>query len=558
MKYNKNVVSEVTHVTTHQGGVGFSQKPSVELVGLLATGLADHFYEKESDREKRFVEIFNEVAKKDKVFAAKALVYARSVMGQRSITHRGAVEIIKHLSGDTLAKSFFSKRDKKAQRGGIIFRLDDMAEILACYQAKNGTNAPIPNCIKKGFKSAIEHADRYELAKYQMRGKGVSLVDIVNLVRPSETKVQGTLLVEKEVYAKAIKGTKFAKEVDKHIIGENLMDEVVEISTLHALIIGLLKQFNTVEDKNTEAGKVVAEKVKSGEITAEQAAVELNEAKTENYVELIKTKKIGYLALLRNLRNILKTVNAELKTLACDLLVDPNFVKNSLVFPYQIDLALEILMLEFKNSDAAGIFNALNKAYELSIPNLKELFPFGKTAVVTDVSGSMSTHIKLGERQQGLADALNKGALISATLAKGLDADVYVFASSAAQVKVNTNDSVNTIKNHIGRGPGVGGGTSWNTIFPELEKSGVQYDRVFIMSDEQGADEVESTYKRYCQKFGTPHVYVINLCGYGPTMIKANTKVHRIFGYHAGIFETARQTEINPEAVIEEINKIVI
>jgi len=108
------------------------------------------------------------------------------------------------------------------------------------------------------------------------------------------------------------------------------------------------------------------------------------------------------------------------------------------------------------------------------------------------------------------------------------------------------------------RGPGVGGGTSWGTIFPILEHSGVQYDRVFIMSDEQGADQVETSYKHYCQKFGTPHVYVINLCGYGPTMIKANTKVHRIFGYHAGIYETAKQTEIDPNAIIAEIEKIVI
>ena len=64
MKYNQNTVPTVTKVTTHQGGVGFSQKPEIEFIGMLATGMQDTFYEKESEREKRFIQVLNEVAKK--------------------------------------------------------------------------------------------------------------------------------------------------------------------------------------------------------------------------------------------------------------------------------------------------------------------------------------------------------------------------------------------------------------------------------------------------------------------------------------------------------------
>jgi hypothetical protein len=116
---------------------------------------------------------------------------------------------------------------------------------------------------------------------------------------------------------------------------------------------------------------------------------------------------------------------------------------------------------------------------------------------------------------------------------------------------------VNTIKNNFISNCHAGGGTRWSSIFPELEKKG-NYIRVFIMSDEQNSDSVEASYKDYCNKFGTPHVYVINLCGYGPTAIKQSTRVHKIYGYHAGIFETAKQVEIDPEAIIKEINEIVI
>jgi len=543
--------SEVQVTTTLQGGTGYTQKSERELVGLLATGLSNTYYEKETEREVRFKDVLKKVAQKNSLFAAKALVYARTVFGQRSVTHYGAVEMIPFLSGTELAKRFFSKRDRKENRGGIVYRLDDMAEILACYQAKNGVEAPLPNAIKKGFKEAIEHSDAYTLAKYQMKSRGVSLVDIVNLVHPLQTKMQGTVDIDVAEFQKAVKGTKFEKDPFE------TKDGKVTIPTLKALVLGVLKQFNTVEDKNTEAGKTVAEKVKKGEITAEQAKVELNEAKTENYEELIKTKKIGYLALLRNIRNILKTNNTELLNMACEQLVDEQFIKKSLVFPHQIDLALEVMLEEFKGHILSKVVTALNTAYERSIPNLSELFNEGRTAVVLDVSGSMSSHINTGKGRSGSTSALDKGSLVAATLAKGIGAELFVFASSASAVKYNPLDTINTLKHNLLHSHGVGGGTYWGNIFPLLSQHG-KFDRVFIISDEQGADQVESTYKSYCAKYGTPNVFVINMCGYAPTMIKESTKVHRLYGYTADIYETAKRVEIDLEAVIHEIEKIEI
>lgn len=555
-KYNQKRVSnpEVKPTVTLQGGDGFTQKPEKELIGMLSTGLSNTYYEKETEREIRFKQVLSKVASKNFEFAAKALIYARTVFGQRSVTHYGAVELIPYLSGTALAKRFFSKRDRKENKGGIVYRLDDMAEILACYQAKNGVEAPIPNAIKKGFKEAIENSDKYTLAKYQMKSRGVSLIDIVNMVHPKETSINGIVLVSKDEYLKAVKGTKFEKTEYK------LDDEKngnVTITTLRALVLGLLKQFNTVEDKNTESGKVVAEKVKSGEITREEANVQLNEAKTENYKELIETKKIGYLALLRNIRNILKTSDTALLNSACELLVDEKFIRKSLVFPHQIDLALEVMILEFSGSQLQKVAQALNTAYERSIPNLAELFNDGRTAVVLDVSGSMTSKIHIGVGKYGMASALDKGSLIAATLAKGIGADMYVFADRCAKVKFNPLDSIHTLKNALHYGHGVGGGTSWSTIFPELEKGG-KYDRVFVISDEQGADSVERSYKGYCDKFGTPHTYIINMCGYAPTMLKESTKVHRLYGYSADIYESAKRVEMDINAVIAEINKIVI
>lgn len=561
----------VKETVTHQGGKGLTQRPEAELIGILATGMGNNFYEKETEREKRFREVLGKVAKANKEFAAKALIYARTIFGQRSVTHFGAVEMLPYLQGDQLAKRFFTKRDKKAERGGIIWRLDDMAEILAAYFAKNGVDAPVPNSIRKGFKDALEHADTYELAKYQMKNRGVSLVDIVNLVRPVPSKKNGTITLSEADYQKAIAGTKFDPKSPKYKAEyANIPVRTAEgttIPALHALVLGLLKQFNTVEDKNTEAGKVVAEKVKSGQLTKEEAAAELNEAKSENYKELIETKKIGYLALLRNVRNILKTNDTELLDKACELLVEQEFIRKSLVWPHQIDLALEVMTLEFNGRQLQKVTQALGVAYERSIPNLANLLPEGKTAVVFDTSGSMDGaygNIVIDAKAKTVINKkpAEKAALIAATFAKGVAGDVYHFASGAEQITGwNPNDSVNTLKqkfmSYNGR---QGHGTDFGACFKLFERSGKQYDRVIIISDEQdGYGNVESNYKGYCQRFGTPYVYIINVCGYAPTSpIKSGDRVFRLYGYSADIYEKIPRLELNINELIDAINKIEI
>lgn len=516
-RYNTLKSKTVKTVTTHQGGQGFKYEPKIELVSILATGIDNKFYEKESDRTQRLTSVIAEVAKKDKNFVAKALVYARSVMGQRTVTHLGAVELAKYLSGDDLGKRFYSKRNRKENRGGIVYRLDDMLEITACYQAKN-PGKPLSNAIKKGFKAALEAADAYELAKYQAKTKDISLVDIVNLVHPKPSEKM------KPIFEKLMRGE--------------------------------LKQFNTVEDKNTFAGQEIAKKVKEGEITKEDAAKELAEAKESNYAELIRTRKIGYLALLRNLRNILKNSSDKgLINEACGLLTDEKFVRTSLVFPHQIDLALEILIQEFSSSQIREVVVALNRAYELSIPNLTELFTTGRTAIVYDGSGSMTSAIKVNNKK-GSDSAINKAALIAATLAKGIGGDVYQFSDSTNRVTYNPGDSINSIKNKF-RASAQGGGTYFGSIFGVLDGA---YDRIFVISDMQGADDIsrQSTFQAYKAKHGiNPHIYAVDLCGYGTTMFKGD-RVYQILGYSADIYELIKKVEIDPKALIKEIEAIEI
>ena len=147
-------------------------------------------------------------------------------------------------------------------------------------------------------------------------------------------------------------------------------------------------------------------------------------------------------------------------------------------------------------------------------------------------------------------------ALIGATLAKGIDADLYHFSTSCSQLTFNPLDTVNTIKQMIIT-RAYGGGTEFDTIFRTLNG---KYDRVFVISDMQGGDTIlrNSSYQTYVKTNGQPFIYSIDLCGYGTTMFKQNEKLINLFGYSADIYESVKKSEINPKQILKEIRAIEI
>jgi 60 kDa SS-A/Ro ribonucleoprotein len=523
-KYNTKIAGTTQIVVNAQGGDSIKLSPELELIGLLATGLDGRFYEKESEREARLISVIKTVGKKDPELVAKALVYARTIMGQRSVTHVGAVAAVNVLSGNPIASRFYTKRDRKENHGGIVYRLDDILEIVAYYFLRN-PGKPLPNSMKRGFKRALEASDTYELAKYQGGGKAVSLVDIVNLVHPKPSEKM------QETFKKLMKGE--------------------------------LKQFNTAEDKNTKSGQEVAEKVKTGKITKAQAVEELKEAKAENWKQLIADGTLGYLALLRNLRNIVEVASDEVFVKAMEMLVDEKRVRKSLVFPHQIDLAFEVLLNEGGNIPMTRrnpLLTAVNKAYEMAIPNLTDLFSYGRMAVVVDTSTSMRDHtvnMTINSKATKInSRVVDKASLIGATLVKGTGADLYSFDSDCRRMTYNPLDSINTIKTSIVNRT-TGGSTVFESIFRTLNG---KYDRVFVISDMQGCDNIlkNSSYQSYINQYGQPYLYSVDMAGYGDTMFKQNQKTINLYGYSADIYEMIKTAEIDPKAILKEIRKIEI
>lgn len=515
-RYNQTVKTPSNVATTHQGGSGFAYDSTNELISLLATGVNNTYYESMKNREDRLTKLIGEVVKARGVeFTAKALVYARTKFGQRSVTHVGGVALAPYLSGKDIAKYVYSKFNRKANIGGLVYRLDDMLEMAAVYMALN-PGKRLPNAMTKGFKEALESADVYELAKYQAKNKNVSMVDLFNLVHPVPTS---------DKMRQAFKD----------------------------LMTGTLKQFDTVENKNSEVGQEVAAQVKSGKITKEQAEQVLTSAKNENFKELIESGKIGYKALVMNLRNILTVGDTETVTLAATMLVKPDAIKKSLIQPFELDVATEVIVSEGVGNgpNRTKILAALDKAFELSIPNLAEVF-HGSTAVVYDTSGSMSSPIALDKRgSRGSKSALEKAAVVAAAFSKGVGADVYHFADSCEQIQYNPLDTFNSLKQRfIGMQGRVGYGTSFHSIIKML--AGKRYTRVIVISDMQGADAFTIS-----KMEGSPYIYSVDMCGYGTTMANPkNPKVFSLFGYSAEMVRVASQMEIDPKTLIKEIEAI--
>lgn len=469
-----NKTKESTKLVNEAGGLSYKQSPELELVSILLTSFAnDQFYKSSSATFQNLKEL---VAVSDKLFVAKAAVYARTEFGMRSISHVVASELAKHIAGETWAKSFYE---------AIVYRPDDMGEILSYHTANNGK---VPNAMKAGFAKAFDKFDKYKLAKYRGEGKGFKLIDVVNLVHP----------VPVEMNAEAIT----------------------------ALVKGELRSFDTWESELTRAGQAASNDDERADF------------KKEVWTNLIREKKIGYFALLRNLRNIIEQA-PEVTGEALATLTNEGMIRKSLVLPFRFLTAYEEISKLNEGKIVREVLMALNKAVDISVSNVPKFD--GETLVVLDESGSMSGR------------PATIGALFSAVLVKSNNADFMTFDDSARYRNVNPMDSTITIANSIRFRSG---GTNFHSIFLTANK---KYDRIIILSDMQGwvgYDTPAREYNAYKAATGAnPFIYSFDLNSYG-TMQFPENNVFSLAGFSEKIFDIMRLLEADKKALINEIGKL--
>lgn len=531
--------------TNQQGYAAYSQDKWLTLLTMLNTlKFEPQYYRSQTQTLKELQALIDNCAKEDLYLTCQCIVYSRCLgEGIRTISHASSVFIAPYISGQEYSKRFYGLWNKKEQKGGVIFRPDDMAEILAGYIALNGqiqqtvttvngvpvsndvkTSGPkLSNAMKKGFKSALESLDTYSLLKYKS-----NLIDIINLVHPSPKLSRATVEYNGE-----------------------------KVSTIDAIMKGYNVSANTWEVNQGEAGQIVAKAVKEGKLTDKEAKEALTQAKADNWKELLDTNKLGILAALRNLRNVLLN-NPESSTInkLCDLVSNPALIREGKIMPYQLDLANEIMIAEFNSPYARQISQALAKGYELAIPNLSALIP-GQNVIFLDQSGSMGYEIKLlGQKYSSRTSCISKAALIAATIAKATNADIIVFGSSAKYVQYNPNLDVFTLAKQLSTADM--GGTNLATAWKLAQSSGRKYTRTFILSDNEcNRGNTYSSYMSYVKNVGHPYVYSVDLAGYGTNCI-AGEKVRYYYGYGFSMFDDIAKSEFNAAYHLDKVRKVVI
>jgi len=493
---------------------------------LLTSFVEDKFYEKASDGLIRMKHALDNV---DPMFAAKAAVYARQEFGMRSITHVLAAELAKKLSGEPWAKNFYK---------AIVRRPDDMVETIAYYFGKK--NKSLSKAMQKGFAEAFSKFDTYQLAKYKMGNKEISLIDVVNLVHPVPTEHNGLVEIPKADYISLLEAklqglSKNAKKNAAKIASVNKIlapvkrqrKATVQLPALDALMAGLLKNTETTEAKMSKAGQ---------EASTESEKVQL---KADVWKAQLNSGKMPYFNLLRNLRNIIEQAPDQVEK-ACELLTNERAIRASLVLPFRYDTAVKEIEALSGSKETRQVIVTLNKAVDISCANVP-VFD-GETLVVLDVSGSMK-----GKPSQ-------IGGLFSAILVKSNNADFLTFDDSARYRNLNPADSILTIAKSIRF---TGGGTDFHSIFRTINK---KYDRIVILSDMQGwigHHTLTADFKAYKERFKcSPNIYSFDLNGYG-TMQFPESQVYAIAGFSEKVFEVMKVLEQDKKALINTIKNYI-
>ncbi len=314
MKFNI-FKSKNNEVTNYQGAKAFTLTPELELYAAVATaGLNDTFYEKDGNRLERVQELMK---KNDAEFVAKLAVYARTKMFMRSIPMVLAVELAKENSGNAVVSKAVN---------GVVQRADEITELLAYYQLANKRNGTkklnkLSKQVQKGLGAAFNRFDEYQFSKYNSETE-VSLRDALFLVHPKAKNEEQQVLFNK-IAAKNL-AVAYTWETELSVLGQQ---------------------------------KFAGEKEKAAAFCAK-------------WEELIDSGKLGYMAVLRNLRNIIEAnVSWDRMSKVCALLASEKAVAKSKQLPFRF-LAAYREVKQLKSEFVSMVLNALEDSVVASVKNI--------------------------------------------------------------------------------------------------------------------------------------------------------------------------------------------
>jgi hypothetical protein len=292
------------------------------------------------------------------------------------------------------------------------------------------------------------------------------------------------------------------------------------------------------------------------------------ETKTEVWEHLLDNNLVGYMALLRNLRNLLKAgVSDSVIDRVAGKLSDSDEVLRSRQLPFRFLQAHRVL-----KEDCGGygsscsslhlnqILGAVESASNAAAANVP-VMP-GLTAVFADNSGSMEMNKVSKESKVTCAAAAN--ALCGIIAKSAEKAVVCAFGTDIAPVNFTDNDTVIGIADKVEGANTRGQNTNAHLIPQWLRRQGLKPDRVIVLSDLQtwsdssmsgvngyrarNASEEKAlcdTWADYVSFSGgkSTWLHCVHLNGYGDSPVDEGMLLNQVSGFSEKVVKMLLQAE---------------
>ena len=327
-------------------------------------------------------------------------------------------------------------------------------------------------------------------------------------------------------------------------------------------VIAARKELATVKKFSVKAKKLAKDSFVNWEVLLSQ----FKDDKKEVWEFLIEEGLVGYMALMRNLRNILeaKVSRDVIKKVSAKISSKEEVVKSKQL-PFRFLSALKALQ-EMKGECDTADLNELSSAIELASNEACANIPVlpGITAIFADNSGSMSTPVS-AKSQLTCKDAAN---VLCGIVAKTCEHPyVFAFGTDVGEVRYTKNDTVLGIANKVSKTEIGGYSTNGHRCIDWLIGRKLVPDRVIFLSDMQMWNDggygmeggsVASAWAKFVQRGGkNSWIHCIHLNGYGDGVVDKGTKVNQVAGFSEKVFTMLLQTEgvIGGEAIptVEQI-----
>ncbi len=469
---------------------------------VVTASLSPMFYEKVDERIERICQL---VKRCDDRFVAQLAVYTRQRMNLRSVPLLLVVELARKHNGDDLVARAVN---------GVVQRADEIMELLTCYQWRNPSSGEkklgrLSRQIQNGLQMAFNRFDEYQFAKYNRDNRAVKLRDALFLTHP-KGKDEAQQAIFDKIAAEALE-TPYTWEVELSALGQ--------------------KEYDSDEAKE----RVVSQK----------------------WQELVESGKLGYMALMRNLRNILqcKEMPSETMTRVSDSLTSERAVLRSKQLPFRY-LAAYREISKVPGMWTQHMLEALEIALGHSAKNITGFDENTRVVVAADVSGSM--HQPLSPRSSirnydiGLLLAMMLKSRCKQVVS-GIFGDTWKVVNLPAVNILANVEATYQYQNEVGFS------TNGFKVINYLIDHNIVADKVMMFTDMQmwnstgTSDILSASWATYKKIAPNARLYLFDLLGYGQSPIRlARPDVTLIAGWSDKIFDMLEAIE-HGSTVIQEI-----